>query len=295
MKNYVNEIIKSYGSKEYKKIMLEKTGIIELEETCEGTEKEPHIKVHKQHNTRTGETYCPSCLLSEREKEQLKKDIKNIDSVILGNKKSYLKRFSLVNNVKIFELGFKSYKVSNQEQKEIVADLRLLTNKINTNNENFNIFIGGATGRGKTHLAMGVVNNVNEIANSYTVDGKGKRCVCINLNLLASKLKESYNDPQKPQETYYKNIMKKADVLLLDDLGAEIGGVNTKKEAQDYITNVLYEVMDAREDKTTIVTSNLTWEQITKKYDSRFISRLSVRLSIKEFKKTEDYRLKMMI
>lgn len=291
MTNKVNEIIGLHGTKEYQRLMFEKTGIKEIEETCEGTEENQHVTVYKQHNTRTGAIYCPKCLTIKRDADQLPIDSEWVHNMSLNNTKRFFEKNSLVSNLNFFAWGFGGYKSKNSEQKGIVEDLKIITNKIIHEDKKLNLFISGGTGRGKTHLGASVLNNINELSNK---EGKGKKCLCMNINLLASKLRESYSDPQKLQEAYYKSIMKQADILMIDDLGAEIGGLNTKREAADYITNVLYEVMDAREDKVTIVTSNLTWEQVKQKYDARFVSRLSIGLSKKEFKETDDYRPKMI-
>ena len=83
--------------------------------------------------------------------------------------------------------------------------------------------------------------------------------------------------------------------MVLDDLGAETGFIGTKKTASDFTQRMLYGLMNRRQEKSTIITTNLNSSQISGMYDQKVISRLYRGLnenSLIKFEKTKDHRIK---
>lgn len=54
--------------------------------------------------------------------------------------------------------------------------------------------------------------------------------------------------------------MKKADVLVLDDLGAELGIKN--KVSTDFNNDILNRILEGRQNKATIFTTNFSGKQL---------------------------------
>ena len=85
--------------------------------------------------------------------------------------------------------------------------------------------------------------------------------------------------------------MKNADVLMLDDLGTDVGKADTTKQASDHTYKTLFKVLNARDGtKSTIISTNLTYDQLKKVYDERVSSRLSMNLKILDFSEINDKR-----
>ena len=82
-------------------------------------------------------------------------------------------------------------------------------------------------------------------------------------------------------------------LAVIDDLGAETGFIGTDKTASGFTQRILYSLMNKRQDKSTIITTNLNSAQITAMYDSKIISRLYRRLgsNVIKFESMNDRRM----
>lgn len=91
------------------------------------------------------------------------------------------------------------------------------------------------------------------------------------------------------------------DLLVLDDLGAETGDIYSNKRASEYTSNVLRSIFNARQDKSTGVTTNLLGKRLTGyvdkegkshagMYDKKMISRAMVNIESIVFKESVDKR-----
>ena len=129
--------------------------------------------------------------------------------------------------------------------------------------ENFNehspsLYFYGATGLGKTHLAMAIANDVLE---------KGYGVVySVAQNLLSEIEKEhfSYGKENKTLESVLQ-----CDLLVLDDLGAEY----TTPFTLATINNIILTRLNNK--KPTIITTSLDFVQLEKAYQSRIVSRIT--------------------
>lgn len=125
----------------------------------------------------------------------------------------------------------------------------------------------GTTGAGKTHLARQInayflkhldthlIPNQNLTRTQFRMRGD-----FISWRKLAEKLRNGdYGAMQGIREDYF---------VVLDDIGSEY------KAKSDFITSKLDEIIDARLGKWTVITANLTLEQISDNIDVRIGSRL---------------------
>uniref|UniRef100_UPI00403F2184 hypothetical protein n=1 Tax=Lentilactobacillus hilgardii TaxID=1588 RepID=UPI00403F2184 len=73
-----------------------------------------------------------------------------------------------------------------------------------------------------------------------------------------------------------KLLTKKTDLLVLDDLGAEASFKRFDKhnpaQASEYVQRVLYGIVNGR--NRTIITTNLSSEQLSTMYNPKLVSRL---------------------
>ena len=117
------------------------------------------------------------------------------------------------------------------------------------------IFYGDA-GLGKTHLTMAIVSGVIE-KGYLPVYGSAE-------NLFSIIEKEKFSGENKGSY----EIMLDCDLLVIDDLGAEMATAFTK--------SVLYNLINTRilSGKPTIINTNLTMKKINEKYDARIASRI---------------------
>lgn len=117
------------------------------------------------------------------------------------------------------------------------------------------IFYGNA-GLGKTHLTMAIVSAVIE-KGYLPVYGSAE-------NLFSLVEGEKFSGENKGSY----DMMLNADLLVIDDLGAEMATAFTK--------SVLYNLINTRimSGKPTIINTNLSIKAINEKYDARIASRI---------------------
>lgn len=112
------------------------------------------------------------------------------------------------------------------------------------------LFLRGKPGVGKTYLSMA-------IANYYAKEGK--TCAFVNMPTFISDMKRMFQTPIVMEETLQK--IKKADVIILDD----IGGESVTNWSRD---DILLPILDARlqSGKTTFFTSNYAMKELEARY-----------------------------
>ena len=123
------------------------------------------------------------------------------------------------------------------------------------------LFIWGTVGLGKTHLSLAIAGQV--INKGYGVIYGSAQ------NLLAKLEKEKFsfnNTEDQPQS--YLSLVLECDLLILDDLGTEF--------LSQFVTAMLYNIINTRllEGRPTIISTNLSFQEISKRYTDRLTSRL---------------------
>ena len=85
--------------------------------------------------------------------------------------------------------------------------------------------------------------------------------------------------------------IKNADLVVIDDLGAELGGAYAGQSTV-YNNDIINSIMEARQNEATIVTTNLTGKEVQEAYGKRIVSRISQHLDgfTFNFKQTADKR-----
>jgi DNA replication protein DnaC len=117
-------------------------------------------------------------------------------------------------------------------------------------------------------------------------------CLFVSVDEMMRLIRGSINDKSSIYtESYFVDLLSKVDYLGLDDLGAESGSSETDKSASDFTQRVLNAVTTARQDKSTITTTNLSGQKMRQMYDGRIVSRLLKNPRFIVFKETKDKRI----
>lgn len=118
--------------------------------------------------------------------------------------------------------------------------------------KNLGLLIYGAPGNGKTFL-LGCI--ANELIQEFIP------VVCISAIGILDRIKDSFGKYGDEGVHSILSCLDNADLLIIDDLGTEN---NTS-----WSRSTIYQIIDARyrKKKPLIVTSNLTMEQLKKRYD----------------------------
>lgn len=141
------------------------------------------------------------------------------------------------------------------------------------------VFLSGQTGVGKTHLMKCMANeliNKNKIVLLTT-------SFAMHQDFVRSYATKNPEDKQNIIEKYLE-----AEVLFIDDLGTELRQPNIT-------VNYLYQILNERKmnKRPTIITSNLSLDDVMDYYDERIFSRIADKnSSICVYIEGEDLRLK---
>lgn len=278
----------------FHKLALEKKQIIFADEFCteESCMRDYGKPVHKNTfkmmlDLNTNEMFCPKCKLHAASKNVSYVDTRVSEQWIDKEKKRYFKRYSMFAGKSFVDKGMKEFKATTPKEVRVFEDVRTVIQKL-ADGEIVNVVMSGGPGAGKSHLAYAAAFNVNEMS----ADRKGQlACMFVDFNALVARVKDTYNDKALETKNDVLNELKYADVLVIDDVGAETGRTTTKKEATDHNYTLLFDILNARDGlASTIITSNLSYPQIEKVYDDRITSRISYNLVKIDFEDIADKR-----
>lgn len=255
--------------------LIEKT-----DETCE-----IHGEIKRKIKGKEMEPVCPICQrekIDNRERELVESEL---DKSKKFRTQGWLKRLSLVADYTLQEASFETSKVAEtgEQRKNFKQGFQIAKDYIA--GETYNTLLVGKAGAGKSHLAMSILKDVNNNAKPY------KRCLFLSIDELMREIRASYDYPASDW-TERKAIDRavKADVLVLDDLGAEIGLLSNQSQSSNFVGRVLTSILNGRTNKPTIITSNLKYSDIEHKYDKRITSRLRIGEHTIQFVETDDQR-----
>lgn len=109
------------------------------------------------------------------------------------------------------------------------------------------VYLHGSFGSGKSYILNAVLNELSR---------KGYNCVSVYYPILLKKLKDSFSNKTDTYESVY-NELENADVLLIDDIGAEN---NTMWARDEVLGSLLQSRMD--NEKITFFTSNFNLNEL---------------------------------
>lgn len=233
-----------------------------------------------------GEEVCPLCERDQREAALSKEQSEKIRQAHAAkNYNAFLER-SILTDRDLYSAGFKNYETSEPEEVEN-RDKAIQVYKRLAAGEVFNTWLTGMPGVGKSHLAMSILRSLNETGDQRNMS------LFVSVDEMLRKIRGSFDNRESLYtENYFVDLLSAADYLVLDDLGAETGGTNSKKIATDFTLRVLYAIANARQNKPTIITSNLSKNELTAMYDAKLVSRLMKDTYLIRFQQTSDKRIK---
>ncbi len=226
---------------------------------------------------------CPRCECEKMNSEFEEKVNAEIHSSLQFRKQNILQNKSLLQDKTLLKASFKGYIVKTQEE---LTNKQLALNYLDKYKKGqiFNLWFYGKPGVGKSHLSMSILKELN---------GLDISCLFIDIDEMLRKIRNSFQAKESPfTEQYFIDLLSDVDFLVLDDLGAETGNIDTDKQASDFTSRVLRAVINARQDKATIITTNLSSGKLLNMYDPKLISRMMKNLQSIIFKETTDKRLK---
>lgn len=121
-----------------------------------------------------------------------------------------------------------------------------------------NLLFSGDTGLGKTFLSACIARTVADSGHSVVYESAG--------HLFAKLERAKFEGSEEARQEAAKYTA--CDLLIVDDLGTEMAG--------QFVTAALYTLINDRllERKPTIISTNLTVEDLTRRYSPQIVSRL---------------------
>ena len=235
-----------------------------------------------------GKVFCPLCERERTSRELSEKETLKMERANKRKKYNVFHDRNVLTDVNLLGSSFGNYEAT---EKEEVANKEKAEKAFIQYREGktFNVWFTGAPGVGKSHLAMSILRNLNETGN------KNRSCLFVSVDSMLMRIRESFSDKESRfTEAYFVDLLSKVDFLVLDDLGAETGGSGTDKAATDFTMRILYAIANGRRNKSTIITTNLSSEELIKMYDPRLVSRLMGEMYAIHFKNTTDKRIKKL-
>lgn len=198
---------------------------------------------------------------------------------------------SMVPDKHLFTKTFDNYKLIDQEATVAKQKADEFIQCV-LNGEPRHLVLTGKSGVGKSHLSMAISWAVIERSNY------DKKVLFINYQELLSQLKQAFND-EIMYRTLHQSLLKDVktvDLVILDDLGAELGGTSANN-ATAYNNDVLYSILEARQEKALVVNTNLTSNEINSAYGNRILSRIMNNSQdfVLKYEKSGDKRIKGVI
>ena len=138
----------------------------------------------------------------------------------------------------------------------------------------------GGTGLGKTHLSSALAKRVIEKGNDVFYTG----AIDLFSQFEIQRFKSYSNEPNELIERYFE-----CDLLIIDDLGTEM--------VNQFSVSTLYNLLNDRlsRRKPTLISTNLSNEEIQKKYTDRITSRMLGEYNVLVFVGTDVRAQKLML
>ena len=182
-------------------------------------------------------------------KEQFKKDDERIEQQELNNRLKSLKKNSLMDE-KFNECTFGNWIIEENNKKLYNLGTRYCQKWDDIKKENVGLILHGNPGTGKTFLSFCIAN--------YLIERYVPTIAISSIGIL-SRIKETYSSYGKEGEAEIIRTIQNADLLVLDDLGAENNTEWSKEK--------LYEIVDFRyrNEKPIVITTNLSMDALKNK------------------------------
>lgn len=211
---------------------------------------------------------CVACGYSVLKRKADRETQQIYDKSLKARALNLFKNGSMIADKNLFNKTFENYKLLDEEAKLAKQKADEFIGCV-LNGEPRHFVLTGKSGVGKSHLSMAVSWAVIEQSNY------DKKVLFINYQEFLSELKKAFKD-----EIMYKLLhqslmqdIKTVDLVILDDLGAELGGT-ADSGATSFNNDILYSILEARQEKALLVNSNLNSKEMNNAYGNRIMSRI---------------------
>jgi DNA replication protein DnaC len=209
--------------------------------------------------TKTGETFvditpcnCSALEIFKKQQEQAREEArkrKSAKAMALFEEKSLI-------NTKIAGATFLNYSpptpILANAKNEVMAWVKAY------DRENpRNLILSGNYGTGKSHLSVAAAKMLME---------EGITCIFVTVQKLMTLIKQTFDRGNNLNEGDLLTALEDVDVLILDDIGAE--------QLTEWSMPKLLEILDARQGKCMIYTTNHSEEELENKIGPRSVSRM---------------------
>lgn len=203
------------------------------------------------------------CIDCEREKMDLEKQ-QMTAKFVQTQTKGFLQNASLLDRQSTFKCTFDTFKAPDKNTHVVKQYAETLAKMyVDNPSQDFNSLFYGKSGAGKTHLAMAVLNYINDNSNQKCLFISVPKLLQRSRNYMADKTSSIWS----PQ--FIENMMKQADVVVIDDLGAESKSGN----ATDFVATTLFSIYESNQ--RIITTTNLSVNEIKLTYGDRLETRVT--------------------
>ncbi|MCD5001208.1 ATP-binding protein [Enterococcus saccharolyticus] len=211
--------------------------------------------------------FCAECKkeeLAEQEQQRVRQ------SYLRHHKRKtieVLEKDSIVGDKSLFDCRFENYRTDNEETAAALDLAKIIAGTYSDRNRQFNTIFTGVPGVGKSHLAMSILQVVNNNADPFM------SCLFISVNDLFRLIKDAISNKQsRYTEDNMVRLLSDVDLLVLDDLGSESSFKRENTEASEYNQRILFSILNAR--NRTIITTNLSSAELENIYNSKIVSRI---------------------
>ncbi|MBS4200302.1 ATP-binding protein [Bacillus sp. FJAT-49732] len=191
------------------------------------------------------------------------------------------KKYSLIPD-DLDKATFNNYEPQNDLTKIAKEKCEWFANHFNDLTGYNSLLLQGSYGLGKSHLAFSITKRVRDL---------GKVVIFITMPELLNVLRGSYGNSEY-KESDILTACKDADLLILDDLGAEY--VKNDEGKESWAADRIFQIINSRIDKPNVFTTNLGSKELAYKYGThggRIVSRMMNGTRLIKFE-GKDYRLK---
>lgn len=227
---------------------------------------------------------CPRCKCEEDTKRLEDEASAQYNHTRLHEKERIFENQSVFTDRTLEDASFETYVLNDDEHEARTNKQHALQMvELYAQGHRKNLWITGNVGVGKSHIAMSILRELNGIHCS---------CAFIELDEMFRLINDSmfHNKESTYTEKYFIDLATSVDFLVLDDLGAETGDVDTMKRATDYKNKTLRAILNGRQDKSTIFTTNLSYNQVISMYDAKLVDRALKKQNIIKFTNTLSFR-----